>query len=112
MARIDVHQHFWRLEWGDYGWLTPEIRPIYRDFAPGDLEPLLAAAWIDGTVLIQAAPTEAETGFTPGLADEASFIKGVVGWVEASKRLLEELSDGDRAAVWGGNAAKAYHLRT
>ena len=80
--RIDAHQHFWRLERGDYGWLTPELAPIYRDFMPPDLLPLLAAEGIDGTVLVQAAPTEAETGFMLALADEHDFIEGVVGWVD------------------------------
>ncbi len=82
MARIDAHQHFWSLERGDYGWLTPDKEPIYRDFLPADLKPLLAAAGIDGTILVQAAPTVAETEFMLGLAYEEPFIRGVVGWVD------------------------------
>ena len=82
MTRIDAHQHFWSLARGDYGWLTPEMEPIYRDFLPGDLQPLLAAAGIDGTILVQAAPTVAETEFMLGLAREEPFIRGVVGWVD------------------------------
>ncbi|MBO6719794.1 MAG: amidohydrolase family protein [Rhizobiaceae bacterium] len=81
MRRIDAHQHFWRLGRGDYGWLTPKLAPIYRDFSPGDLLPILKRHGIDGTVLVQAAPTEAETDFMLGLADEHDFILGVVGWV-------------------------------
>lgn len=80
--RIDAHQHFWTLSRGDYGWLTSDLTSIYRDFAPSDLEPLLAAAGIEGTVLVQAAPAIAETEFMLDLADKASFIKGVVGWVD------------------------------
>jgi L-fuconolactonase len=34
MTRIDAHQHFWRLDRGDYGWLTPDLPTIYRDFTP------------------------------------------------------------------------------
>lgn len=82
MTRIDAHQHFWSLARGDYGWLTPEMEPIYRDFLPGDLKPLLAGAGIDGTILVQAAPTVAETEFMLGLAREETFIRGVVGWVD------------------------------
>ncbi len=37
---IDAHQHFWRVQRGDYGWLTPELGALYRDFAPADLEPV------------------------------------------------------------------------
>ena len=82
MTRIDAHQHFWSLARGDYGWLTPELEPIYRDFLPGELKPLLAEAGIDGTILVQAAPTVAETEFMLGLAREETFIRGVVGWVD------------------------------
>ena len=57
--RIDAHQHFWRLSRGDYGWLTPALGPIHRDFLPEDLEPLIRSAGVSGTVLLQAAPTEA-----------------------------------------------------
>ena len=35
--RIDAHQHFWSLARGDYGWLTPALGPIHRDFGPADL---------------------------------------------------------------------------
>lgn len=82
MTRIDAHQHFWSLARGDYGWLTPEMEPIYRDFLPADLGPLLTEAGIDGTILVQAAPTVAETEFMIGLAREEPFIRGVVGWVD------------------------------
>lgn len=80
--RIDAHQHFWQLDRGDYGWLTADLAPIYRDFLPNDLAPMLEAHQIDGTVLVQAAPTVAETEYMLSLAAEASFIKGVVGWVD------------------------------
>lgn len=80
--RIDAHQHFWRLDRGDYGWLTPDVGPIYRDFEPEHLLPLLKASHIDGTILVQAAPTRAETEFLLSLAEQHTFIKGVVGWVD------------------------------
>jgi len=97
LMRIDAHQHFWRLDRGDYGWLTPELSPIYRDFSVEDLKPHLAAAGIAGTVLVQAAPTEAETGFLLEEADKSGgLIKGVVGWIDFetpdSHRRLERLA--------------------
>lgn len=79
--RVDAHQHFWQLARGDYGWLTPELTPIYRDFMPPDLAPLLRAAGIDGTIIVQAAPTVAETEFMLAIADNTDFVLGVVGWV-------------------------------
>lgn len=80
--RIDSHQHFWKLDRGDYGWLTPELAPLYRDFLPGDLKPLLDAAGIDGTIAVQAADSEAETDYLLDLADAHDWILGVVGWVD------------------------------
>ncbi|MCI4666285.1 MAG: amidohydrolase family protein [Neomegalonema sp.] len=80
--RIDAHQHFWRLDRGDYGWLTPELEPIYRDFDPDDLISELDEAGMEGTVLIQAAPTVAETEYMLSLAAQEEFIQGVVGWTE------------------------------
>ena len=81
-TRVDSHQHFWRLDRGDYGWLTPALAPIYRDFLPEHLEPQLARAGVGATILVQAAATVAETRFMLELARDHSFIAGVVGWVD------------------------------
>jgi predicted TIM-barrel fold metal-dependent hydrolase len=79
---IDAHQHFWRVARGDYGWLTPALGPIYRDFMPDNLAPMLARHGITGTILVQAAPTVAETRFMLDIARTTPFVKGVVGWTE------------------------------
>lgn len=79
---IDSHQHFWQLTRGDYGWLTPQLKTLYRDFLPRDLEPLLKELNIHGTIVVQAAPTIEETFFLLDLADLHPFILGVVGWVD------------------------------
>lgn len=81
--RVDAHQHFWRLDRGDYGWLTPEDTPrLYRDYLPADLAPLLADARIQRTVLVQAAESVAETEFLLAVADATPFVAGVVGWAD------------------------------
>ncbi len=87
--RIDAHHHVWTLSRGDYGWLTPALAPIYRDFGLADLAPHLAAAAIEGTILVQAAPTEAETMFlldvaerAEDVADGSEVVRGVVGWTD------------------------------
>jgi L-fuconolactonase len=79
---IDSHQHYWRLARGDYGWLTRTLKPIYRDFEPDDLAPLLAAAGVSRTIAVQAAPTEAETAFLLALAKDTPSMSGVVGWTD------------------------------
>ena len=79
---IDSHQHFWRIGRGDYGWLGPDLAPLYRDFEPNDLHPLLDRHGIARSILVQAAPTVAETEFMLETAAATSFVAGVVGWVE------------------------------
>jgi len=79
---IDAHQHFWRVERGDYGWLMPELAPLYRDFGPDDLAPILLRHGIEATILVQAAPTLAETRWLLDLAHRTPFVAGVVGWVD------------------------------
>jgi L-fuconolactonase len=80
--RIDAHQHFLRIARGDYSWLTAALGAIYRDFNPEDLSPHLAAHGIAATILVQAAPTHAETAFLLDLANKTTFVAGVVGWTE------------------------------
>ena len=92
-TRIDSHQHFWRLERGDYGWLSPALEPIYRDYLPADLEPQLLRAGIGSTILVQAAPTVAETRYLLELAQQHAFIAGVVGWVDFDKPDAPETID-------------------
>ncbi|GMU71232.1 MAG: amidohydrolase [Burkholderiales bacterium] len=79
---IDSHQHFWRLARGDYTWLTPALGAIHRDFGPDDLAPILARHGIARTILVQAAPTEAETRWLVEVARDTPFVAGVVGWTD------------------------------
>ena len=61
------------------------VAPIRRDFAPADLEAHRQAFSIDKTVLVQAAPSLAETHYLLGLADATDWIAKVVGWVDFEK---------------------------
>jgi len=88
--RIDAHQHYWRLDRGDYGWLSPELATLYRDFLPEDLEPLLRERGFDKTIAVQAAPTLEETKFLLGLAERTDSIAGVVGWADFESESFEE----------------------
>jgi L-fuconolactonase len=89
VIRIDAHHHVWRLERGDYHWLTPDL-PIHRDYGLHDLRPLLGESCpgalepgIAATVLVQAAATEAETHFLLQVAhDSGGLVRGVVGWAD------------------------------
>ena len=61
MLKVDTHQHFWNLDEVAYSWLVPEYGPIYREFAPDELEPQLAAAGLDKTVIVHSANSYADT---------------------------------------------------
>lgn len=92
--RVDSHQHFWRIDRGDYGWLTPELEPLYRDYSPDELLPLLERAKVQKTVIVQAAPTVDETRYLLSLAADNDFVAGVVGWVnmENQRESLDQLA--------------------
>jgi L-fuconolactonase len=82
-ARIDSHQHVWRIDRGDYGWITPDMKYLYRDFSLADVEADRRACAIAASVLVQAAPTVAETEYLLSVAHASDgFVKGVVGWVD------------------------------
>jgi L-fuconolactonase len=78
---VDAHQHFWDPGRGDYGWLKPE-NPIHRVFSTADLRPLLIQTGVDATILVQAAPTPAETDYMLGIARRTPWVLGVVGWID------------------------------
>lgn len=80
--RIDAHQHFWRLAERAGAWPPPSLAAIHRDFGPEDLAPLLHAAGVDGTVLVQSLPSLEETRALLALARSTPFVRGVVGWVD------------------------------
>ena len=97
MSIIDAHQHFW--------WIAQRTQPfppifgqrLARDFTPKQLLPELHAAGIDATILVQSLNDYAETIQYLDLADQHTFVAGVVGWVPlmdpaACARALKEIS--------------------
>src|ERR1700681_3495483 len=97
---IDAHHHLWKYTAAEYGWISPEMRAIRRDFLPEDLEALMHHFGIEGTVAVQARQTLQETAWLLEMAQGHPLIRGVVGWVPltegaAVKRHLERLA-GDR----------------
>ena len=84
---IDAHQHFWNPVRGDYFWMVGEaVAPINRPILPPDMAAHLKTHGISKTVLVQAAPTVAETEYMLGLADATDHIAKVVGWVDFENR--------------------------
>jgi len=81
-VRIDSHQHFWKYDPKEYGWIDERMDVLKRDFLPADLEPQLRAARFDACVAVQARQSVEETAWLLDLADRSPFVAGVVGWVD------------------------------
>ena len=81
-ARIDAHQHFWRYDAAQYGWIDDAMAALRRDFLPEDLAPMIERAGFAACVAVQARQTVEETRWLLALADAYPFIAGVVGWID------------------------------
>lgn len=96
---VDAHHHLWqRAQPFDYRWLdAPALAPIRRDFLPADLKPLMDAAGVDRSVVVQTQHDTRENGWALGLAEAFPFLAGVVGWVDLAspdcERQLLEVKD-------------------
>jgi L-fuconolactonase len=92
MMRIDAHQHFWKYNSAEHGWMTDEMAALRRDFMPQDLKPILDQMGFDGCVAVQVRQSLEETRWLLELADTHDFIGGVVGWVDlCSPELASQL---------------------
>jgi len=95
MVKVDTHQHFWNMDKVAYPWLVPEYGPLYRTFEPSELEPQLATAGVDKTVIVQSMDSYADTNSMLKIAENYDWVAGVVGWVpildpeETAKKLDE-----------------------
>lgn len=90
MERIDSHQHFWKYDPHRQNWMTDEMDVLKKDYGPRDLAVLLNQCGLQGCVAVQASQTEDENEFLIQLAEENSFIKGVVGWVDLQSNTVHE----------------------
>lgn len=111
---IDCHQHFWKYNPQEYGWIDDRMHTIRRDFLPDDLKPELVGNGVQGCIAVQTEQTEAGTDFLLRLASENKFIKGVIGWVDLSAdnaaQRLQHFSEhskfkGIRYTVWDEDGA-------
>lgn len=82
MNIVDAHQHFWNPARGDYGWMPPDDPILSRVYMPADLLKSLKSTDVCQTVLVQAAPTTAETEFLLGIAEDSPLVAKVVGWID------------------------------
>lgn len=87
---LDSHVHFWKLDRGDYSWISPENKMLFQDRLPSQLEPVLEACGVTGVILVEAASTADEIEYMLNLAAEYRWIKGVVGGLDLTQESFEE----------------------
>lgn len=80
--RIDAHQHFWRYNADEYGWIDNSMAALRRDFEPDDLKSELEGAGFCGSIAVQARQSLEETRWLLDLAASSPHVLGVVGWVD------------------------------
>jgi L-fuconolactonase len=78
---IDAHHHLWRYNESEFGWISPEIKMLRRDFLPAELCCEMAKAGVHGAVAVQACESLAETRWLLECAEANPWIRGVVGWL-------------------------------
>jgi L-fuconolactonase len=81
---VDAHHHFWDTTSGrfDYYWMGDDLAAIKGVRGPEQLRPLIDAAGIDRTVVVQTIPNLEETEVFVATAASTDFVAGVVGWVD------------------------------
>ena len=92
--KIDAHQHFWKYNPREFGWINDSMSKLKRDHLPSELLRVLTAARFDGSIAVQARQNLKETSWLLQLAGENQFIKGVVGWVNLCSENVEEQLEG------------------
>ena len=94
---IDTHQHYWRYDAAEYGWIDGSMAALQRDFLPPDALREMAGTGVTASIAVQARQTLDETRFLLELSDRYPFIVGVVGWIDLQaddvERQLAEFAD-------------------
>lgn len=96
---VDSHHHFWDPALADYPWMTDEVAPLQRRFGPEQLAPLLQEHGVDGTIVVQARSSLAETAELLATARATPFVRGVVGWLDLTGDVEGQLATLDGPLV-------------
>lgn len=88
---IDTHQHFWRYNAAEYGWIGKGMEKIRRDFLPADLKKNIDRANVNAVISVQARQKLEETDWLLSLASDNDFIHGVVGWFPLAEPDIEAI---------------------
>ena len=106
---VDAHQHILDPDRAPYPWMTQEVDALRRPFPLDELLPQLAAAGVDGTVVVQARTELDETRELLALAATAPALLGVVGWADLTDPALGDVLAELRAGPGGERLVGIRH---
>ena len=73
--------------------MPPGESVVRRNYLPPDLDPLLQASGVTGTVLVQAHQSLEEANFLLQIAEATDFVAGVVAWIDLQAPWAGEVLD-------------------
>ena len=106
---IDAHHHLWDPARAEYPWMTDDLEAIRRRFGIEDLVPLLDAAGIDATVVVQTRSSTDESRELLATAGSSSRIAGVVAWVDLTSPAVADEIAALRAGPGGATLVGIRH---
>lgn len=107
---VDAHHHLWDPSRADYPFLTDEqLAPIRRPFGVEDLVPLLDAAGVDATILVQTRSSSEESREFLSTAAGSPRITGVIAWADLTSPGVDDDIASLRAATGGDRLVGIRH---
>jgi L-fuconolactonase len=89
---IDAHVHLWNRATDPQPWIEPQtMAAIDRDFSAPDLRAMLAETGVNRAVVVQSSNSAEETIRLLQLAQGDDAIAGVVGWIDMTLDVPEQL---------------------
>ncbi|SKA97442.1 L-fuconolactonase [Agreia bicolorata] len=89
---IDAHVHLWNRATDPQPWIEPATMGVIdRDFSAADLRVMLADTGVDQAVVVQSSNSAGETARLLQLAVDDDAIAGVVGWLDLTGDVREQL---------------------
>lgn len=98
--KIDAHQHFWKYNQTEFGWIGEGQHVLKRDFLPDDLIKELDKITYSGSIAVQARQSLNETRWLLKLAEKHDQILGVVGWLDMQSPDVDKQLDEFAGSKW------------
>ena len=99
MRIIDSHNHFWKYNSSEFGWIDDKLKRIRLDFLPEDLKRELKKTIVVGVVSVQARQRLVETDWLLNICKRNDFILGILGWFPLADSSIEAYLEQDRKSV-------------